>query len=152
MQVKDQFRKNQLSQLPGGSVVTVYYENKSKLEYDKIKSPKHYVETLMVLAKARGDFDNILLIEDSEGNNWYTKKKVMAINLGRLIRKENLSWMIKDLTNDIGELMIDPSKGPLLDDAKEGDLYEFYVNAIAIGRDEFTVTDIDVAVLKRRIS
>lgn len=75
MQVKDQFRKNQLSQLPGGSVVTVYYENKSKLEYDKIKSPKHYVKTLMVLAKARGDFDNILLIEDSEGNNWYTKKK-----------------------------------------------------------------------------
>jgi hypothetical protein len=151
MQVKDQFRKNQLSQLPGGSVVTVYYENKSKLEYDKIKSPKHYVETLMVLAKARGDFDNILLIEDSEGNNWYTKKKVMEINVGKIYRTENLSWMIKDLNNNT-ELMIDPSKGPLLDDAKEGDLYEFYINAIAIGRDEFTVTDIDVAVLKRRIS
>jgi hypothetical protein len=151
MQVKDQFRKNQLSQLPGGSVVTVYYENKSKLEYDKIKSPKHYVETLMVLAKARGDFDNILLIEDSEGNNWYTKKKIMEINVGKIYRTENLSWMIKDLSNNI-ELMIDPSKGSLLDDAKEGDLYEFYVNAIAIGRDEFTVTDIDVAVLKRRIS
>jgi len=151
MQVKDQFRKNQLSQLPGGSVVTVYYENKSKLEYDKIKSPKHYVETLMVLAKARGDFDNILLIEDSEGNNWYTKKKVMEINVGKIYRTENLSWMIKDLSNNT-ELMIDPSKGPLLDDAKEGDLYEFYVNTIAIGRDEFTVTDIDVAVLKRRIS
>jgi hypothetical protein len=151
MQVKDQFRKNQLSQLPGGSVVTVYYENKSKLEYDKIKSPKHYVETLMVLAKARGDFDNILLIEDSEGNNWYTKKKVMEINVGKIYRTKNLSWMIKDLSNNT-ELMIDPSKGPLLDDAKEGDLYEFYVNAIAIGRDEFTVTDIDVAVLKRRIS
>ena len=151
MQVEDQFRKNQLSQLPGGSVVTVYYENKKKLEYDKIKSPKHYVETLMVLAKARGNFDSILLIEDSEGNNWYTKKKVMMINLGRLIRTENLSWMIKDLNNNT-ELMIDPSKGPLLDDAKEGDLYEFYINAIAIGRDEFTVTDIDVAVLKRRIS
>jgi hypothetical protein len=129
----------------------VYYENKSKLEYDKIKSPKHYVETLMVLAKARGDFDNILLIEDSEGNNWYTKKKVMEINVGKIYRTENLSWMIKDLSNNT-ELMIDPSKGPLLDDAKEGDLYEFYVNTIAIGRDEFTVTDIDVAVLKRRIS
>jgi len=75
----------------------------------------------------------------------------MAINVGKIYRTENLSWMIKDLSNNT-ELMIDPSKGPLLDDAKEGDLYEFYVNTIAIGRDEFTVTDIDVAVLKRRIS
>jgi hypothetical protein len=75
----------------------------------------------------------------------------MEINVGKIYRTENLSWMIKDLSNNT-ELMIDPSKGPLLDDAKEGDLYEFYVNTIAIGRDEFTVTDIDVAVLKRRIS
>ena len=151
MQVKDKFRTNQLSQISGGSVVTVYYENKKKLEYDKIKSPKSYVDTLMKLAKNRGDFDDILMIEDSEGNNWYTKKKVMAINLGRINRKENLSWMIKDLSNDI-ELMIDPSKGPILDDDKDGTIYEFYVNTITIGRDELTVTDIDVAVLKRRIS
>jgi hypothetical protein len=72
-------------------------------------------------------------------------------NLGKLIMTESLSWMIKDLSNDI-ELMIDPSKGPLLDDAKEGDLYEFYVDTIAIGRDEFTVTDVQVAVLKRKAS
>jgi hypothetical protein len=72
-------------------------------------------------------------------------------NLGKLILTENLSWMIKDISNDI-ELMIDPSKGPLLDDAKEGDLYEFYVDTIAIGRDEFTVTDVDVAVLKNKAS
>jgi hypothetical protein len=70
-------------------------------------------------------------------------------NLGKLILTENLSWMIKDLNNGY-ELMIDPSKGPLLDDAKEGDLYEFYVDTIAIGRDEFTVTDVQVAVLKRK--
>lgn len=72
-------------------------------------------------------------------------------NLGKLIMTESLSWMIKDLNKDY-ELMIDPSKGPLLDDAKEGDLYEFYVDTIAIGRDEFTVTDVDVAVLKRKAS
>ena len=72
-------------------------------------------------------------------------------NLGKLILKENISWMIKDLNNNI-ELMIDPSKGPILDDAKEGDLYEFYVDTIAIGRDEFTVTDVQVAVLKRKAS
>ena len=72
-------------------------------------------------------------------------------NLGKLILTENLSWMIKDLNNGY-ELMIDPSKGPLLDDAKEGDLYEFYVDTIAIGRDEFTVTDVQVAVLKRKTS
>lgn len=72
-------------------------------------------------------------------------------NLGKLILKENLSWMIKDLNNDI-ELMIDSSKGPILDDAKEGDLYEFYVNTITIGRDEYLVTDVQVAVLKRKAS
>ena len=72
-------------------------------------------------------------------------------NLGKLILTENLSWMIKDLNNGY-ELMIDPSKGPILDDAKEGDLYEFYVDTIAIGRDEFTVTDVQVAVLKRKTS
>jgi hypothetical protein len=72
-------------------------------------------------------------------------------NLGKLIMTENLSWMIKDLNNGY-ELMIDPSKGPLLDDAKEGDLYEFYVDTIAIGRDEFTVTDVQVAVLKKKAS
>jgi hypothetical protein len=72
-------------------------------------------------------------------------------NLGKLILKENISWMIKDLNNDI-ELMIDPSKGPLLDDAKEGDLYEFYVDTIAIGRDEFSITEVQVAVIKNKIS
>jgi hypothetical protein len=72
-------------------------------------------------------------------------------NLGKLIMTESLSWMIKDLNNGY-ELMIDPSKGPLLDAAKEGDLYEFYVDTIAIGRDEFTVTDVQVAVLKKKAS
>jgi len=72
-------------------------------------------------------------------------------NIGKLIMTENLSWMIKDLNNGY-ELMIDPSKGPLLDEAKEGDLYEFYVDTIAIGRDEFTVTDVQVAVIKKKIS
>jgi hypothetical protein len=72
-------------------------------------------------------------------------------NLGKLILTESLSWMIKDLNNGY-ELMIDPSKGPLLDNAQEGDLYEFYVDTIAIGRDEFTVTDVQVAVLKRKAS
>lgn len=72
-------------------------------------------------------------------------------NLGKLIMTESLSWIIKDLNNDI-ELMIDPSKGPLLDDAKEGDLYEFYVDTIAIGRDEFTITEVQVAILKNKAS
>jgi hypothetical protein len=75
-------------------------------------------------------------------------------NIGKLIMTENLSWMIKDLNNGY-ELMIDPSKGPLLDEAKEGDLYEFYVDTIAIGaigRDEFSVTEVQVAVLKRKVS
>jgi hypothetical protein len=72
-------------------------------------------------------------------------------NLGKLILTENLSWMIKDLNNGY-ELMIDSSKGPLLDDAQEGDLYEFYVDTIAIGRDEFTITEVQVAVLKNKAS
>lgn len=75
MQVKDQFRTNTLSQIPGGSVITVYYENREKLEYDKIKSPKSYVNTLIKEARITGKLSSILSIEDSEGNTLYTKKK-----------------------------------------------------------------------------
>lgn len=71
--------------------------------------------------------------------------------LGKLQRREDFRWEIKDMNNDI-TLLIDPSKGPVLEDFDEGRLFEYFVNTIAIGQDEFTVTDIDVAVLKRKIS
>lgn len=71
--------------------------------------------------------------------------------LGKLQRREDFRWEIKDLNNDV-TLLIDPSKGPILEDSDEGCIFEFFVNTIAIGQDEFTVTDIDVAVLKRRVS
>lgn len=70
--------------------------------------------------------------------------------LGKLQRREDFRWEIKDMNNDI-TLLIDPSKGPLLEDSDEGRMFEYFVNTIAIGHDEFTVTDIDVAVLKRKV-
>jgi hypothetical protein len=75
MLVKDKFRSNPISQIPGGSVVTVHYENNKYFEYDKIKSPKHYVNKIIKEAKAKGEFEEIIMIEDSERNIWYTKKQ-----------------------------------------------------------------------------
>jgi hypothetical protein len=69
--------------------------------------------------------------------------------IGKLQRREDFRWELKDLSNDV-TLLIDPSKGPVLEDSDEGKLFEFYVSTIAIGQDEFTVTDIDVAVLKTK--
>jgi hypothetical protein len=70
--------------------------------------------------------------------------------LGKLQRREDFRWELKNLNNDV-TLLIDPSKGPILQDSDEGKLFEFYVSTIAIGQDEFTVTDIDVAVIKTKI-
>jgi hypothetical protein len=78
-----------------------------------------------------------------------TKKANNMTQLGKLQRREDFRWEMKDLNNDI-TLLIDPSKGPMLEDSDEGELFEFYVNTIAIGQDEFTVTDIDVAVIKAK--
>jgi hypothetical protein len=75
MLVKDKFRSNPLSKILGGSIVTVHYESKKYLEYDKIKSPKHYINRIIKEAKAKGEFEEIIMIEDSEGNIWYTKKQ-----------------------------------------------------------------------------
>lgn len=69
--------------------------------------------------------------------------------VGKLQRREDFRWELKDLSNNVS-LLIDPSKGLMLEDSDEGQLFEFYVNTIAIGQDEFTVTDIDVAVIKRK--
>ena len=71
--------------------------------------------------------------------------------LGKLQRREDFRWEIKDMNNDT-TLLIDPSKGPILEDSDDGCMFEYFVNTIAIGQDEFTVTDIDVAVLKRKVS
>jgi hypothetical protein len=71
--------------------------------------------------------------------------------LGKLQKRQDFRWEIKDMNRDI-TLLIDPSKGPRLEDTDDNSMFEYFVNTIAIGQDEFTVTDIDVAVLKRRIS
>lgn len=72
------------------------------------------------------------------------------ILLGKLQRREDFRWEIQDMNSE-NCLLIDPSKGPILKDEDEGKIFEYFVNTIAIGQDEFTVTDIDVAVLKNRI-
>lgn len=46
MRVGDEFRTNPLSLQPGGSLVTVVFNNGKKLEYDKVKSPKKYVSRI----------------------------------------------------------------------------------------------------------
>jgi hypothetical protein len=43
MRVGDEFRTNQLSLKPGGSLVTVTYLSGGTKEYDKVKYPRAYV-------------------------------------------------------------------------------------------------------------
>lgn len=46
MRVGDEFRTNPLSLKPGGSIVTVVFSDGRMLDYDKVKSPKKYVESI----------------------------------------------------------------------------------------------------------
>jgi len=46
VKVSDQFRTNNLSLTPGGSEVSITLNNGQTLVYDKIKSPKKYIQSL----------------------------------------------------------------------------------------------------------
>lgn len=46
MLVKDEFRKNDLSLAPGGSVVTVIMADGKKYSYDKVKNVNAYSEKM----------------------------------------------------------------------------------------------------------
>jgi hypothetical protein len=46
MRVGDEYRTNNLSLKPGGSIVTVVFANGGTLEYDKVKSPKKYIAAI----------------------------------------------------------------------------------------------------------
>jgi hypothetical protein len=46
MRVGDEYRTNNLSLKPGGSIVTVVFANGGILEYDKVKSPKKYIAAI----------------------------------------------------------------------------------------------------------
>jgi hypothetical protein len=46
LNVSDQFRTNNLSLTPGGSVVEITYNNGKTLSYDKVKNPKKYIQSL----------------------------------------------------------------------------------------------------------
>jgi hypothetical protein len=67
MYVSDDFRTNDLSKIPGGSVVTVNFSNKKPLKYDKIKSARLYANKIIK------EFDSILSITDNQNNTWYQK-------------------------------------------------------------------------------
>ena len=73
MYVADNFRTNELSKIPGGSVVTVNFSNKKPLQYDKIKSAKLYANKIIKESKVNGEFDSILSITDDQNNTWYQK-------------------------------------------------------------------------------
>jgi hypothetical protein len=44
--VKDEYRKNELSTIPGGSTVSVYYDDGTIKHYDKVKDPLKYVSKI----------------------------------------------------------------------------------------------------------
>jgi hypothetical protein len=47
LKVIDSLRTNELSTVPGGSVVTVVHKDGKRLVYDKIKKPYSYVNTIL---------------------------------------------------------------------------------------------------------
>jgi hypothetical protein len=46
-QVRDQFRKNELSITPGGSTVTVFYTTGKSIAYDKVKNAHSYCNAIL---------------------------------------------------------------------------------------------------------
>ena len=46
LNVSDQFRTNNLSLTPGGSEISITFNTGQTLVYDKIKSPKKYIQSL----------------------------------------------------------------------------------------------------------
>jgi hypothetical protein len=44
LKVNDDYRKNELSFIPGGTSLTIHHKNGKKLTYDKIKNIKAYVK------------------------------------------------------------------------------------------------------------
>ena len=73
MKVGDQFRTNNLSLIPGGSVIRIEYVDRNPLEYDKIKSTKGYANTMISRLKRSGEISGILSITDDKGNVYYKK-------------------------------------------------------------------------------
>lgn len=69
---------------------------------------------------------------------------------GKLIRQENMMWYIKETDNDNAiAIPLDMTQDFTIPEEAEGIELEFDVNTIAIGHDEFTVTEIDVAVIRK---
>lgn len=56
LNVADEFRTNNLSLTPGGSIVEITYTNGKTLVYDKIKNPKKYIQSL-------SDYKNIVSVK-----------------------------------------------------------------------------------------
>lgn len=46
IQVEDQYRTNELSTIPGGVTVTVYYSNNFSKSYDKVKYPERFINKI----------------------------------------------------------------------------------------------------------
>jgi hypothetical protein len=67
--VKDAYRKNPLSLQPGGHQVTIVYKSGVKKIYDKIKSPKLFIEKIESNKKQLSEILEILV--DGESNGKY---------------------------------------------------------------------------------
>lgn len=46
IKVKDEYRKNPLSFIPGGSTVTIVFEDGLNIVYNKIKSPRKFIKKI----------------------------------------------------------------------------------------------------------
>lgn len=71
--VKDKYRVNALSKIPGGYTVSIRYTDDTVLMYENVKYPKGYANKVLTEARLEGRVDSILNISDSSGNTWYDR-------------------------------------------------------------------------------
>lgn len=70
--------------------------------------------------------------------------------IGKLIRQENMAWYIKETDReDAIAIPVDMTQDFTIPEEAEGIELEFDVKTVAIGHNEFTVTEIDIAVIRK---
>lgn len=71
MKIKDEFRTNPLSHLPGGCTVRVTFKNGTHRDYDKVKKPMAFINAIQ---KVGNDVAECRILEWDESDKNKTSK------------------------------------------------------------------------------
>jgi len=95
-----------------GSICTLEYYNKAKIEIEKKISRPHYFifSNDMDWVKSNLIFENVTYVEGNEGQNSYLDIYLMANCKNHIIANSSFSWWGAWLNSDINKIVICPSK------------------------------------------